>query len=147
MPLESQTVSWAGRHRVIKWSRCVFGHLFGLPILHFERWLLHGLMTCSLLFADHVLGKVQGTVDKIISTCGVLNVCLAWLYELFVGMLTSLTNAYAGCGKPTLHFNERSDLGPSVPTAKPLHLVSVRVIFWAIEDVCESIEAAESWRN
>ena len=51
--------------------------------------------------------------------------CLAWFYELFVGMLILLTNAYAGCGRPTLNFIERIDLGRSVPTAKPLHLMSV----------------------
>ena len=37
--------------------------------------------------------------------------------ELFVGTLISLTNVYAGCGRPTLNF-----MGRSVPTAKPLHL-------------------------
>ena len=58
------------------------------------------------------------------STSDVCFACLAWFYELFVGMLISLTNAYAGCGRPTLNFVERFDLGLSVPAAKPLHLVS-----------------------
>ena len=53
--------------------------------------------------------------------------CLAWLYQLFVGTLISLTNVYAGCGRPKLNFIERIDLGRSkgrsVPTAKPLHVV------------------------
>ena len=37
--------------------------------------------------------------------------CLTWLYGLFVGTLISVTNAYAGCGRPTLNFIERSWLG------------------------------------
>ena len=59
------------------------------------------------------------------STSDVCFACLARLYELFVGTLISLTNAYAGCGRPTLNYIERFDLGRSVPTAKPLHLMSV----------------------
>ena len=59
------------------------------------------------------------------STSDVCFACLARLYELFVGMLISLMKAYAGCGRPTLNFIERFDFGRSVPTAKPLHLVSV----------------------
>ena len=43
---------------------------------------------------------------------------------MFVGTLISLINAYAGSGRPTLNFVERFDLGRSVPTAKPRHLVS-----------------------
>ena len=56
--------------------------------------------------ADHVLGKVQQAVDKM-STSDVCFSCLAWLYELFVGRLISLTNVCAGCGRPTLNFIER----------------------------------------
>ena len=33
--------------------------------------------------------------------------CLTWLYELFVQMLISLTNAYTSCGRSTLNFIER----------------------------------------
>ena len=44
---------------------------------------------------------------------------------MFVGTLISLTIAYASCGRPTLNFIERFDLGLFVLTAKPLHLVSV----------------------
>ena len=33
--------------------------------------------------------------------------CLTWLYGLFVRTLISVTNAYAGCGRPTLNFIER----------------------------------------
>ena len=62
-----------------------------------------------------------------ISTSDVCFACLAWLYQLFVGTLISLTNVYAGCGRPKLNFIERIDLGRSkgrsVPTAKPLHVV------------------------
>ena len=63
-------------------------------------------MTRSALSADHMLGKVQWAVDKM-TTSGVCFACLAWLYGLFVGMLISLTNAYAGCGRPTLNLIER----------------------------------------
>ena len=59
------------------------------------------------------------------STSDVCFACLVRPCELFVGTLISLTNAYAGYGRPTLDFIERFDLGRSVPTAKPLHLVSV----------------------
>ena len=52
------------------------------------------------------------------STSDVCFACLAWLYDLFVGMLISLTNAYAGCARPTLNFVERFDLGRSVPTSE-----------------------------
>ena len=68
----------------------------------------------------------SGQLKNKMSTSDVCFACQAWLYELFVGKLISLTNAYAGCGRPTLNFIERIDLGRSVPTAKPLHLVSVR---------------------
>ena len=37
--------------------------------------------------------------------------CLTWLYGLFVRTLISLTNAFAGCGRPTLKFIERFWLG------------------------------------
>ena len=62
------------------------------------------------------------------STSDVCFACLAGLYQLFVGTPISLTNAYAGCGRPALNFIERIDLGRSkgrsVPTSKPLHLVT-----------------------
>ena len=51
--------------------------------------------------------------------------CLARLYQPFVGTPISLTNAYAGFGRPTLKFMERIDLGRSkgcsVSAAKPRH--------------------------
>ena len=50
---------------------------------------------------------------------------LAWLYQLFVGTLISVTNTYTGCDRPTINFIEHFDLSRSVPTAKPLHLMSV----------------------
>ena len=54
---------------------------------------------------------------------------LARLYELFVGTLISVTNAYAGCGRLTLNFIKCIDLGRfkgrSIPTAKPLHLLTL----------------------
>ena len=46
--------------------------------------------------------------------------CLTWLYGLFVRTLISLTNAYAGCGRPTLNFIERFWLG-SVRSASKLN--------------------------
>ena len=46
--------------------------------------------------------------------------CLTWLYGLFVRTLISLTNAYAGCGRPTQNFIERFWLG-SVRSASKLN--------------------------
>ena len=40
--------------------------------------------------------------------------------------LISRTDVFAGCGRPTLNFIERFELGALLSdTAKPLHLVSV----------------------
>ena len=75
-------------------------------------------MKHSLLSADDVLGKVHWAERCVL--------CLTWLYGLFVRTLMSLTNAYTGCGRPTLNFIERFDLGRSVPTAKPLHVGAQR---------------------
>ena len=36
-----------------------------------------------------------------------VEMCLAWLYQLVSVPLILLTNAYEGCGRPTLHFVER----------------------------------------
>ena len=69
--------------------------------------------------------------------------CLARLYELFVGTLISLTNAYAGCGRPTLNFIERFDLGRSVPTAKPLHLKTFCILCLCII-LCDTSKASEN---
>ena len=66
--------------------------------------------------------KYSGQLKNRMSKNDVCFACLAWLYELFVGTLISLRNAYAGCGRPTLNVIERFDSGRSVPTAKPLHL-------------------------
>ena len=46
--------------------------------------------------------------------------CLAWFCGLFVRTLVSLTNAYAGSGRPTLKFIERFWLG-SVRSASKLN--------------------------
>ena len=46
-------ITRAGRHRLLKWARwfCLFVlFVFVLPILHFECWLVRGLMTRSV---DH----------------------------------------------------------------------------------------------
>ena len=59
--------------------------------------------------------KCSGQVKNKMSTSDLSFACLAWLYQLFVGTLILLTNAYAGCSTPTL----------SVPTAKPRDLVTV----------------------
>ena len=67
------------------------GSVFFIFIFLFWCCQFHGLKTCSLLPADHLLGNVQWAVDKM-SDVGF--VCLAWLYELFVGTLLSLTKAY-----------------------------------------------------
>ena len=46
--------------------------------------------------------------------------CLTWLYGLFVRTLISPTNAYAGCGRPTLNLIEHFWLG-SVRSASKLN--------------------------
>ena len=69
--------------------------------------------------------------------------CLTWLYGLFVRTLISLTNAYAGCGRPTLNFIERFDLGRSVPTAKPLHLKTFCILCLCII-LCDTSKASEN---
>ena len=51
--------------------------------------------------------------------------CLSWLYGLFVRTLISHTNAYASCSRTTLNFIEHFDFSCSIPTAKPLQVVSV----------------------
>ena len=40
-----------------------------------------------------------------------VHVCLAWLCEVFLQTLTSLTNIYTGCGRPTLNLIECFRLG------------------------------------
>ena len=72
--------------------------------------------------------------------------CLAWLYELFAGTLILLTNTYPGCGRPTLNFVECFDLGRSVPTSKPLHLVSGRCNV-CIRIVSTSLAWIRTWRR
>ena len=63
------------------------------------------------------MGKVQWADDVMriakneMSTTEVCFAGLAWLYGLFVETLISLTNAYTGCGRPTLNFIERFRLG------------------------------------
>ena len=69
------------------------------------------------------------------------------LLELFVGMLISLTNTYTGCSRPTLNLIECIDLDRSVPTAKPLHLITyvqnvdqnMNVYEYELEDVLHSL--------
>ena len=50
--------------------------------------------------------------------------CFPWLHGLFVRTLMSRADADAGCGRPTLNFIERFELGSlRSDTVKPLHLV------------------------
>ena len=58
-----------------------------------------------------------------------------------------ITNAYAGCGRPTLNFIERFDVGRSVPTAKPLHLVcrmNIYLKMFCILCICDTSKASEN---
>ena len=66
-------------------------------------------MICHAFFAfDHLWRKAHsGQFLKM----SVSRICLAWFYELFVGMLISLTNAYAVCGRPILNCMECIDVG------------------------------------
>ena len=76
-------------------------------------------MTGSLVSADETLGKVSWAVDKM-TTKDVCFACLAWLYELLVGMLISLMKTYAGCGRPTLNVTSILNLVAPFRTAKPV---------------------------
>ena len=58
---------------------------------------------------------------------------------LFVRTLISLTNAYASCGRTSVNFIDRFDLGRFIPTVKPLHLVASGVIAaipWPMYRLC-----------
>ena len=66
---------------------------------------IRGLMTHSLLSLIRCERKYSGQWKNKMSTSDMCFACLAWLYEVFVGTLISLTNAYAGSGRPTLNVN------------------------------------------
>ena len=55
--------------------------------------------------------KKMATSDLWFVCLAWVHVCLAWLCEVFLRKLISLTNAYEGCGRPTLNFIERFRLG------------------------------------
>ena len=94
------------------------------------------LLHCDFDNANTTVSKIYGvctTVSKIYSgllligsraanmskrNVGEWIACLTWLYELLVRTLISRTNAYAGCGRPTLNFIEHFDMGLSVPTLR-----------------------------
>ena len=101
------------RHRILKWARFLFllfsSYFWGVDFRSYADWLACRQYTIDVIWRRTKCGRVK---------CA----CLPWLYGLFVRTLISRTNAYAGCGRPTLNFIEHLDLGRSVPTAKPLHL-------------------------
>ena len=84
------------RHRVLKWARFVF------------RIILEGLDFRSIVtfFACGQSTVGQMTAKNEMWASEVCFACLTWLYGLFVRTLISRTNAYAGCGRPTLNFIE-----------------------------------------
>ena len=55
--------------------------------------------------------RIMATSDLWFVCLAWVHVCLAWLCEVFLRTLISLTNAYEGCGRPTLNFIERFRLG------------------------------------
>ena len=55
--------------------------------------------------------KKMATSDLWFVCLAWVHVCLTWVCEVFLQTLISLTNAYAGCGRPTLNFIERFWLG------------------------------------
>ena len=103
--------------------------------------LFFGGSTSSLMLIgwraanDHVLyswAKYSWADDMVASgkernvASDVCFACLTWLYGLFVRRLISLTNAFAGCGRPTLNFIERFWLGlVSQQRSHSVHFVSV----------------------
>ena len=85
------------RHRVLKWSRFVFRIICGgLDFRSIITFFVRGQSTVG-----------QMTAKKEMCLSEVCFACLSWLYGLFVRTLISRTNAYAGCGRPTLNFIER----------------------------------------
>ena len=90
-----------GKRKIVYYSGHKIQTFFSsVPILHSGHWLVRGLMTRSLL-SDVFLAE-QDVWQRICMLCS-----LTWLYELFVGTLLSLTNAYASCGRSTLNCIER----------------------------------------
>ena len=72
-------------------------------------------MTADILGLIIILRRgFSATFEQDVDERSLCFACLAWLHELFVGMLKWLTNACAGCGGPTLNFIERFDLDRSV---------------------------------
>ena len=55
--------------------------------------------------------KKMATSDLWFVCLALVHACLAWLCEVFLRTLISLTNAYAGCVTPTINFSERFRLG------------------------------------
>ena len=55
--------------------------------------------------------KKMATSDLWFVCLAWVHVCLAWLCEVFLRTLISLTNVYEGYGRPTLNFIERFRLG------------------------------------
>ena len=101
-------ITRAERHRVIKWALFLLSPFCLFADFALGHWLVRGLMTRSLLVCWSRVR--ESTVGRKMSTSDVCFACLAWLYELFVGTLRSLTNLYTG-------FIERFDVmlrkGPS----------------------------------
>ena len=112
-------ITRAVRHGVSKWAGFFpffFSYLisfWGIDFRSYADWL-----ACC----QYVINVICHLAKNEIWAREVCFACLTWLYGLLVRTLISLTNAYTGCGRPTLNFIERF---VSVPTAKPLHLVSV----------------------
>ena len=79
--------------------------LIGRKSALLRRWLVRGLC------ANHVHVACRQSIVLLQRSFKyeVLRseMCLAWLYQLFSVPLILLTNAYAGCGRPTLNVVER----------------------------------------
>ena len=96
-------ITRAIRHRVLKWALVWLSYYFRrgrLPVFMVITFFARGQSTIGQMTAKNEMWASE-----------VCFTCLTWLYRLFVRTLISRTNAYAGCGRPTLNFIERFWLG------------------------------------
>ena len=82
---------------------------------------LVGFSYFSYYFRGLTSGWSAANMSSLAKNEEVCFACPTWLYGLFVRMLISRTNAYAGCGRPTLNFDECFVLGCSLQFRQRSH--------------------------
>ena len=94
-----------GRHRVIKWTRCVFCRFFDLPILHSGHWF-----AAPLLSAHHMLGQWTGTsVDERFGTLIWLTPSLLVQYNIDRDQKKPVSTIFSPCRCSLIGSNSRSE--------------------------------------